>query len=286
MKILVPLDGSPLAESALPVALGLAQRWGGSLALVRVVDEKLERLWEALSPAPLRESDQEAAALYVDHLRRKLQGVPCQAFSPLGRPAETVAQQAEELGCDLICMASHGRSGLERWLLGSVAEKLLHLARCPLLLVKPGEASAAEGFSNVLVAHDGERPATRVVHRLAPFLNSGQGAAHVHVLRASGTALAQDADEETVQFYLNSLERELHQHQVEGAQMSYQAVDDEPAPAILKVSRQRGCDLIAMATRARSGLAGLMLGSVTAKVARHCHTALLAYPPEGDERDD
>ena len=286
MKILVPLDGSQLAEMALPLAEGLARRWQGGLTLVRVVDEKLEKLWESLSPAPLRESEREVAALYVDHHRRKIQGLPCEAFSPLGSPAATLAEQARALGCDLICLASHGRSGMERWLLGSVAEKLLQLSSCPVLLVKSPESSAAEGYSNVLVAHDGERSATRVVHKLAPFLKSTGGVARVHVLRASGTALSRDADEETVQFYLNSLERELHQHQVEGAEMSYQAIDDEPAPAILKVARERGCDLIAMATRAQPGLAGWMLGSVTAKVARHCQAAVLAYPPENGERGD
>jgi len=152
-RILVPLDGSTLAEQALPLAIELARRAPAELILLHVIVPLVEYV-PGLSPfnRPLPSS-----IAFPDVLREQAQqlltatisrfGAPEVAMTPmviLGYPAEEIIDAAIERQADLIVMATHGYSGLRRWALGSVADKVLHASIIPLVLVRaqPGQGES------------------------------------------------------------------------------------------------------------------------------------------------
>ncbi len=157
-QILAPLDGSELAEQALPHALALAKENNASILLVQAI-LPLEELVlymplgapEFLSDISIEELKQQAEK-YLRQVQARLQeeGVTSEIVVVEGRPADVIIDVAEREGVGLIVMSTHGRSGLGRWVFGSVADKVLHSASRPLLLVRgaagrggqaPGEGS-------------------------------------------------------------------------------------------------------------------------------------------------
>ena len=144
-RILVPLDGSGLAEQALPLATEIARRARAELMLLQVVvplAEYVPGLSPFNRPIPqstefsdmLREQAQQQLAATIDRFR-----TPEVAMTPIvafGYPGEEIVDLASERQADLIVMATHGYSGLRRWALGSVADKVLHASSAPLLLVR------------------------------------------------------------------------------------------------------------------------------------------------------
>lgn len=140
-KILVPLDGSELAEQILPHAEGLAKLGQGEVILFYVVPV-IRGFEEAeLSPEALREQIAARGGQASKYLQRieedlKQKGVTARSAVTDGDPATRIVDFAEEEGVDLIAMSTHGRSGLSRWVLGSVAEKVLRTATKPVLLTR------------------------------------------------------------------------------------------------------------------------------------------------------
>jgi len=145
-RILVPLDGSPLGERALPMASTLAQKFGGAIILVEVLDiptpsrptagveVSIDWVMEA------RKQTLEAARNYLDERKQEIhdQGIRVRAVLRDISPAQDILAVAEEEGVDLIVMSSHGRGGrLARWTFGGVADKVLRHSPCPVLLVRP-----------------------------------------------------------------------------------------------------------------------------------------------------
>src|SRR5688500_17220307 len=122
-KILLPLDGSETAEAGIEVAHVLAVRWQAEVVLVRAVGDPVLVANGILPSLILRWKQHEDAAAesYLKEIQIRFQEVKTHALTPVGMPREALAQAAVEHGCDLIVMASHGRSGVARWLLGSVA---------------------------------------------------------------------------------------------------------------------------------------------------------------------
>lgn len=154
-KIMVPLDGSELAECVLPHVESIAKGCSApNVVFVRVV-EPVQLPITAVSyggPAfagedaakvrkELDEHNKTAAQEYLgDIIRRSnYDGTTLQAEAIMGKPADSLAEYAEKKGVDLIVMATHGRSGISRWVWGSVADRILHAASVPVLIVRaPG----------------------------------------------------------------------------------------------------------------------------------------------------
>ena len=153
-KILVPLDGSKLAESVLPHVESLARCSPGAEVMLvsvtervtgfRVVDDYSEPSGERLAPEAVGKQER-AARKYLGRIAKDLEAKGMKVLTEvlLGKPAEEITLFATNEGCDLIVMASHGRSGPSRWAHGSVAEKVFRANCAPLLMVKvPGCAGA------------------------------------------------------------------------------------------------------------------------------------------------
>jgi nucleotide-binding universal stress UspA family protein len=135
-QVVVPLDGSRLAERAVPAALALARAGGGRVLFVQVVQERRPFVGGGSSNLVAREL--QAAGEYLTSVRERFWhvGVPTEVTVRLGRPAEVIRWVIRESAADLVVMATHGRSGLRREHLGSVALDVLH-ADVPLLLHPP-----------------------------------------------------------------------------------------------------------------------------------------------------
>ncbi len=142
-KILVPLDGSKLAEAVLPSAGELASRLNATVVLLQV----LERGYHNISakgyhyivyPEQQMESDRSNAGDYLKNVASLLEnkGVSTQLEVRYGVPADVIIKAADELNIDLIAMSTHGRSGISRWAYGSVADKVLHGGTTQILLTR------------------------------------------------------------------------------------------------------------------------------------------------------
>jgi nucleotide-binding universal stress UspA family protein len=139
--ILLTLDGSPLAEQAVPHALAMARAFHARLHLLTVVAvPRHEGRGEAVEAAHLERDAQEAGD-YLANLRAQLaeEGLECQTAVRRGDIAEEIILHAAGIGANLIVMCTHGRSGLGRWVYGSVADRVLRHAAVPVLLVRATE---------------------------------------------------------------------------------------------------------------------------------------------------
>jgi nucleotide-binding universal stress UspA family protein len=138
-RILLPLDGSHLSEQALPHAIAIAECFQSELVLLRV-----------LVPLPRPPTTAEAAILraeeatvilvheYLEHVAASVQehGITVQVITTEGRPHFQILQYAETNEVDMIVMCSRGQSGLSRWMIGSVADRVMRGANVPVLLVR------------------------------------------------------------------------------------------------------------------------------------------------------
>ncbi len=139
-KILVPLDGSPESEKALEFAQKAASEQGGAhLILLRVLEVPQVSTWTSVDLIEAHQEEKRIVNDYMDHLKadRFPEGISVEIEIHNGpNPAVAIAETAEQHGVDAIFMSSHGRTGLGRFLLGSVTEKTLRLAHCPVLVVR------------------------------------------------------------------------------------------------------------------------------------------------------
>lgn len=155
-KILVPLDGSELAECVLPHVEAIATGCSSSNVIFLRVVEPIYTLMTAEPDAGYTfsandwqkmEAELESAAkIYLDRLlsRVKFNNVELQAEVVKGKAADSIAGYAAENGVELIAIATHGRSGIGRWVWGSVADRVLRTATVPILMVRPAGCAPAQ----------------------------------------------------------------------------------------------------------------------------------------------
>ena len=270
-QIMVPLDGSELAERALPCAERLGVATGATLHLVHVVELAPPLTWP-FAPAYLPGSvyddvvaqETQQATAYLDKMRERVAagGVPVRTEQMVGYAAATLLDYERDAGIDLVVMCSHGRTGLARFALGSVAERLLHHGTAPVLLVRPfGDPVTLEHAVVPLDGSERAEEALRVVDHLA-----GCVVHEVTLLRVVGAA--EEGPE--AERYLDEVAQRLAQ---EHLACSRRVTQGDPAEAIIDVA---GTDkLVVMVTRGRSGLARWALGSVADRVAHGGVAAVL-----------
>ena len=151
-RILVPTDFGPAAGAALDYAITLARQFEASLRLLHVVDDPFVAgaAWGSevyVGPVPaMRETlvDEAAAKLSAQLERADVGPVPARSEVRIGRPADLIREVAEQEACDLIVMGTHGRTGMAHLLMGSVAERVLRTAPCPVMTVRASDGLAAE----------------------------------------------------------------------------------------------------------------------------------------------
>lgn len=140
-KILVPLDGSPVAEAVLPHAEALAKAENAELIILRVPNIPAGE-YIALDPvvaSTIRKDIRDEASDYVtktvDHLKKD--DIKVTGLTKEGSVPDVILEVAEETHADMIAMSTHGRTGVKRWLMGSVADKIVRHTHIPVMLIHP-----------------------------------------------------------------------------------------------------------------------------------------------------
>lgn len=289
-RLLVPLDGSKTAETALPYTRFLAGRLKLPVELLTLIDvvEVARRIppEKAQFVAKILESVASRSEQYLKGVAATFSdaGVTC-AVEKGADAAEIIIERAAADKGTLINMATHGRSGIDRWLLGSVAEKVLRGARNPLFLVRAKEQDKTEAdatLRSVIVPLDGSELAERVlpaVAELAKRLTLEVVLFRAYTLPKSATAVEPEAhllvaDEQLISAmrdeavaYLEKKAEEMKRSGVDKTR--YIAEYGFAADEIIALARKTPDNFIAMSTHGRSGVKRWVLGSVTETVVRH-----------------
>lgn len=295
-RILIPLDGSKTAEQVMPWARTLAERFQVPVELLTVIDVGVlltsaegARRFDLLVEQSVREG-----RAYLERISGRLAGVRVTRKVEQGAAADLIIEKAAADESTLIAMTTHGRSGLERWLLGSVAEKVLRSTTNPLLLVRavPGGRITGEAvLKSILVPLDGSGlaeqvlpTAARIARKLdidvylfrtytnpfAPFAGgSGPYAVNVDEL------MKQVREEASA--YLERIRAELNREGIE--KISCVVEEGDGAEQIIAAARKTPGTLIVMGSHGRSGLQRWLLGSVTEAVVRHGNSPVLVLRP-------
>jgi len=217
----------------------------------------------------------------------------------VGNPPEEILRYADENGIDLILMATHGRSGISRWFIGSVADRVLRSSRVPVLLVRAGisqEILGAQWPGSVLVPLDGSGPAELVLpHVMTLAKQPGARTSEVVLLRvcepmamplfAPPEFLVDWGDisakhmakaKRSAKSYLARMERRFNDA---GIEVTSEVLKGQPAEEIIGYARKKPFSLIVMATHGRSGLSRWAYGSVAEKVLLAISSPLLLVRP-------
>ena len=293
-KILVPLDGSDLAEEALDTALALAAAHGAELHLVCVV-----------SNVPWIEEEKAKALEYLDRTADKVssdsRGVSVTTHVRVGRASPAVRKVAEELEVDLLVLTTHGRGTFKRSWLGSTADHLIREVEQPLLVLRHRErglwAYDPDLISHVLVPLDGSDAAECALNAL-PMVLPQDGVARVTLAYVveesypipiyipptiSGESLREQCCLQA-EVYLQGVADRL---KLDGFEIVETRVltDDHPSQAILRFCDEAGVHLVAISTHGRGSVPRLFLGSVADKLVRGASVPVLVTRRPSDDRE-
>jgi nucleotide-binding universal stress UspA family protein len=303
--ILVPLDGTPFGEHALPMALGLARRSRAKVHVIHV-HTQLEATYAELTLFDGRRLDEEIRRTekeYLEKLRTEIEtktGVTVSIQNVEGDMVPAIRDAAEKVAPDLVVMTTHGRGPLGRFWLGSVADELVRELKMPLLLVHPKKGApdlmAETGLEHTLIPLDGTPHGENI---LAPAVELAKlTGADVTLLRVVAPVypvmlptepaplggLAVDLIERIEQMqaqlkkdagaYLEQVGARLREQGL--AVRSLVSIEDQPGAAIIEEAH-KPIDLIAMETHGRHGLSRLMMGSVADKVIRGATIPVLVH---------
>jgi nucleotide-binding universal stress UspA family protein len=284
-RVLVPTDGSDTSAAAVDHGLSLAAAYGASVRFVFVSDIY------SMSTIPKSREEREYGEALIDSLveRADEEGVPASGTVRAGFPHEEILAEVDQTGADLVVMSSHGRTGVGRYLMGSVTEKVVRLSDVPILTVH-GERVPAE-YDRVLVPTDGSDSAAAAERRAVDVAREFDAALDVLTVvettgvgfdvrseqhRAASEAAAGDIVDAAV-----GRAREAGVERVEGA-VSF----GTPHRKIRSYAEERGADLIVVGTHGRTGLDRYLLGSVAERVLRLATVPVLTVPLPADGADD
>jgi nucleotide-binding universal stress UspA family protein len=284
-RLLIPLDGSDTAEAVLPYGRTLARSLEIPVELLGIVDTSVfdNRVFrgsedsETIIAASIRSSEE-----YLNRIAKTFPTDNVSCTVETGKPEDVIIEKA---GSDatLTAMATHGRSGINRLLMGSVAEKVLRSATNPLILIRAREEANSEGLAvlkSVIVPLDGSElaetalsPVVQWAHALKLEvilfrayqipMNTYAGMEDYYPIdyQQIGGALKDEA-----KIYLESKVGELKRNGIE--KVSFAISEGSGAGEIVAAGRRTPENLIAMCTHGRSGVKRWVLGSVTEKVVR------------------
>lgn len=279
--ILVPLDGSPLAERALPFAAQLASAADGELVLAHVRPAPLPNAAETAPPYDLDE--------IVQGLRRDGVTVTGRILhAPFVGVAEALEAAACELPADLVVMSTHGRGGLHRTIFGSVADALMRQATRPVLLIPPGckQSWAAEHPALVMVPLDGSHlaelalgPAAELAARFdAELLLVRVLSPVLHTRYRDGKLVLASAGFDEVEDAWTYLSERADQLRAAGRRVSVWVLVGSAAAAIADAARTEHADAIVMTTHGRHGVTRMLLGSTADGILQRTGVPVVLVP--------
>ena len=292
-RMLITLDGSEISEVVFPYAKELAGRIGLEVILLHVHSP------EEGEAAPLHQAYIERKAEIMKQLAAEVQqktatgqrdkAIQVRGELITGYPAEEILRYADKNDVDLILMATHGRSGVRRWVMGSVAEKVLQASKVPIWLVRAGISQEKTRHKwpkgTMLVLLDGSRLAEAVLPHVKTLAKQ-QNAEPVDVvlfgvcepLVESGYYIPDVPMRlEELKKYLAKVEKQLKDA---GLSVRSEVRKGKPAEQIIEYASEKSFNLIVMSTHGRSGLGRWVFGSVASKVLHEASTPILLIRPQ------
>ena len=287
--IMVPLDGSALAERALPLAEALAARGGGRLILMRAV---VAHPFPAADAAEQQRQLVQEAAHYLSGVASRFDAcLQVECAVAYGDAAQSILAEARLRDVNLVVMATHGRGGLGRWLYGSVADQVLRQAGMPVALV-PAACDHTWDRSRpmrVVVPLDGSDFALEALGAVRALAHMGSvDVALLRVVEPVGLAVyareareVSFAPEEQLAVAQRYLERMAATLEVTAREVSIHVALGTAPSEIAALACEEGADLVVMATHGRGGLSRLVMGSTATGTLHRVHTPLLLVRPQG-----
>jgi len=296
-RILVPLDGSELAQIALPYAEKLAGVLGSQLILIYVsesVDDQYHHMHQFYLQQMVEAAKQNAER-YLD--KQEGRTIKVDSVILIGAPAEEIVKYAGQEDIGLIVMSTHGRSGIKRWAMGSVVDKVLRATKQPLALVRakgarPDMLGERNILSKILVTLDGSKESEAVIPYIEELASKLQAEVILlqviepdyHIYAAGGPEYGVYAEQQMESMkkfardYLEEIITRLKQREVTAkAEIMLGTV----AETIINFADQTNASLVAMTTHGRSGVSRWAFGSVAERVLRAGNTPLLLVRTPG-----
>ncbi len=297
-NLLVPLDGSSLAEAILPAARSLGKHLDAQVTLLHVVEP---------SPPQSIHGDThllnaEDAQAYLERIASRFQeaGVRVNWHVDIvarGNVAKTIFAHTSELTADLVMLTTHGGGGLRDMVFGSIAQQVLQSGAVPVFILRPESAPAEFAPRTILVPLDSSQvhePALYLAAQLAQYYDaslhltlvvptfstlSPERAATGVLLPSSTRAILDLATNGAVEY----LQGKVNELKARGLQVTAEVERGSTATRILEVAERVSADLFVMASHGRKGLDAFWEGSVTPKVLTHAQAPVLLMHVEGPE---
>lgn len=293
-RIITPLDSSDVADQVLPYVRLLAKGLEIPVELFRAIEpvspdltDPRHGLYLDQVVTSMRVWGQEYLNKIASPMRAEGISVTCEVHE--GNAAPQILEEAQRNPEALIAMSTHGRSGVARWVLGSVANKVLHATSNPLLLVRSQEnrsVNQAAEISRLIVPLDGSPEAEQVFPHVVALANGlDMKVVLTRVmptaemfLRYGGYAVIQHGDlmqslEEEAVDYINLAKQELSRQGLSSTEEHL--VHGNPANSIVELTQDVEGSMVAMTSHGRSGVSRWVLGSVADRVVRHSGSPVL-----------
>ncbi len=289
--ILVPLDGSDFAEQSLTAARSLAEAYGGRITLASVVP--VQRLSED-TPIPQWQHEQversrAKLAAYLETVAARLREADLTVDKEVlvGSVAEAINRLVDERDIDIVVYSTRGRGGIQRWLLGSVATRLIQLLTRPLLIIRPrvGSPPPIMDFKKILVTLDGSEFAERVLPFARASIPYGTEIilltipqipeAHQYGAVVEEIQQLREYVEQRSQTYLEDVAESLSES---GLETRVIVKGTRPAETIVQVAEEEDVDIIMLATHGRGGFDRLFVGSVADRVVQFATCPVFLVP--------
>ncbi|AQL44319.1 universal stress protein [Halorientalis sp. IM1011] len=284
-RILVPTDGSDHAVRAAEHALALARAFDATVRVIGVVD-----IQSVAGPFNAGGVDDEFVDGLKSQARESIEAVEALTDERVetdvleGTPAKSIVDDAADFDADLIVMGTHGRTGINRYVVGSVTERVVRLADAPVLTARAGiEAGPAGDCDDVLIPTDGSDYATVAVDHGIAIADRFDARVHaVSIVDVGDIAMRVDytPPTETLERVRNersdASEAVAERAREAGLDVRTEVREGFPAAGLLEYAGEEGIDLIAMGTHGRTGLNRYLLGSTTERIVRHADAPVLA----------
>lgn len=295
-KIIVPLDGSENSEAVVPFAAEIASTSGGELIFVTAVQQV--GVWDSTMSLQVLDRETKVAREYLDKFAAKMTEAGSKVTTKLveGDAADAVLKAADETGADLLAITTKGRSGIARWLFGSVATRLVEHAKIPILVLHPkeGEDKGAPGpvVKKILVPLDGSEVAQSILPVVEDFakamgaeivlFNAVAPLAAYPGFETAGAAAIGEVVADLQEQAQKTMARIAGEVQARGVKASYVVALETAVDGAIRAADDLNVDLIAIATHGRSGVGRVVLGSVADGVIRRsADVPLLVVRPSG-----
>lgn len=293
--ILLPLDGSRLAEEAIPFTVELCKKLGSKVTLLHVIEKDAPPVIHG----QYHLTNEADAGDYLSMIAKREFGfcnlVECHVHTEeVSQVSRSIVDHSSELAPDLIVLCAHGVGGLRDIVAGSIAQQVIANGKVPVLLIHPEKEQLAKyaGFKTFLVALDGEEDhdqslefagklakqldsAIRLIRVVPTFLTlSGKQAALGTMLPATTSAYLDLMEEEACEY----LQEKLEYWRAKGVKCEAEVQRGEPAQEVVKSAINSNASVIVLGTHGKSGLNAFWSGSVAPKIVGKTKTPVLLYP--------